>query len=127
MSFSLDWPSVRDNAAKDVVGPGPSNYWSGNFLRGAPRDAYNEPLSLGPEDKWWDGLESVVRLVFVASGRDEVLYSSVKELARRLKTVHPHVEEVVAKDEWHNKPLLTALGGGGVQGEKMKEFVRERL
>ena len=126
-SFATDWPSIRENASKDVVGPGPSKYWSGLFLGGAARDAYNEPLSLGREDTWWAGLEGVVRQIFVTSGRDEVLYSSVKELVKRLQMVHPRVEEFVAKDEWHNRPVLAALGGGGMQGEKVKDFVKNRL
>lgn len=126
-SFSHDWPSIRENVGKDIVGTAHSDYWSGNFLGDAPRDAYNEPLSLSPEDTWWEGLEGVVSQVLVTSGRDELLYSSVKELVRRIRVVHSRVDEVVGENEWHDMPLVAALGGGGVQGKKVTEFVRDRL
>ena len=84
-SFDHDWPSVRDNAGKDVVGTGPSDVWSKAFLGGAKRDVYNEPLSLPESEGWFDGMEGAVREVFVAAGADEMLKSAVEELVRRFQ------------------------------------------
>ena len=46
---------------------------------------------------------------------------------RGKQKVHSKVEELIAKDEWHDRPFIAALGCGGEQEEAMKAFVRSRL
>ena len=82
-SFRTDWPSSQYNAKKDLVSPSVGNRWSGSFLAGKEKDAYNEPLSapLG----WWNGLKDVVEEIFIAGGGDEILVDPIRELGRQYK------------------------------------------
>ena len=127
VSFAHHWPSITTNKYKDVVGRYQSDTWSQAFLGGAKSDPYNEPLALEEGDAWFEGLGGVVGDMLVTAGEDEVLCSSVTELVSRLRKWHKSVEFVVGKGEWHDMPLVAPMGGGGVQGEAVKEFVREKL
>ena len=124
-SFRTDWPSNATNARKDIVSIPINNLWSGSFLGGSKRDAYNEPLSAEPS--WWKGLDGVVEEILIVAGGDEVLVDSIRELARRFESVHGKVTKVVAESEWHDRPVNEFMGGGGVQSEVIKGFVKARL
>ena len=116
---------MRSNAKKDVVTTAMGKKWSSTFLDGLPYDGYNQPLSVPAA--WWDGLDGMVRDILIVAGADEILVDCIVELAARLAGVHGRVETVVAEGEWHDMPTLAALGGGGVQEDAIRAFVRARL
>lgn len=124
-SFATDWPSNKYNAKKDLVSAIAADVWSNSFLGGKKRDGYNEPLSA--EVGWWKGLDGVVGEILICGGKDEVLESAIRELVRRFESVHGRVESVIAEGEWHDKPVIKMLGGGGVQAEAIRAFVNARL
>ncbi len=101
-----------------------ADVWSGSFLGGKQRDGYNEPLAA--EEGWWVGLEGAVEECLVVGGGDELLADIIREVGRRLGDVHPGVTVVMAEGEWHDQPVLSALGMGGEQDEAIRRFVRSR-
>lgn len=124
-SFATDWPSNARNADKDIVSSYAGNSWSTAFLGGAPGDAYNEPLTAKPG--WWEGLDNAVNEILITGGSDEVLVDCIRELSKILEGVHGKVTTVIAEGEWHDKPVLSMLGGGGEQADAIQGFVRSRL
>lgn len=82
-SFATDWPSVKRNGGKDIVSSFLGDTWSTNFLGGAPRDQYNEPIRADME--WWNALKDVVDEIFTVGGGDEILYDSILETHRKLE------------------------------------------
>ena len=124
-SFGTDWSSMNYNAQSDYLSAYAGNMWSSSFLGGQRSDGYAEPLVAEPE--WWKGLDGVVEEVMILGGGGEVILDSIKELARRLEAVHPKVTTVVAEGEWHDRPIVTALGMGGGQSDAIKSFVKSRL
>lgn len=99
--------------------------WRDSFLGGKKRDGYNEPLAA--EEGWWQGLEGVVEECLLSGGGDELLADVVRELGRRFRAVHGGVTVVIADGEWHDKPVLSLLGGGGEQDAAIKSFVASRV
>ena len=124
-SFRTDWPSVSYNAHSDFISAPAGNMWSSSFLGGQKSDAYAEPLTAEPQ--WWEGLDGIVEEVMVLAGGGEVILDSVKELAKELEAVHPKVTTVIAEGEWHDRPIVAALGLGGGQNDAIKSFIKSRL
>lgn len=105
----------------------------------ANRDAYSEPLGPGTPRDWWVGLETVLDGCLVTGGKDEVLADVVRELGRRFQDAfgggsgdgdggkEEKVMVVVAEGEWHDRPVLEVLGGGGLQDEAIRRFVGARV
>ncbi|KAL6715469.1 hypothetical protein ACLMJK_006430 [Lecanora helva] len=129
-SFSTDareWPSMGYNASSDYISAPSGNKWSSSFLGGQISDPYSEPLSA--DKSWWKGLDGIVEEILILGGGGEVLLDVIRELARRYEAVHPKVKTVIAEGEWHNKPIMTAMGlpRGGGQSDAVKSFVKARL
>jgi len=43
------------------------------------------------------------------------------------QAVHPNVTTIIANGEWHDRPTIAALGGGGEQDTAIKSFIKARL
>ena len=125
--FNDNYPSSKFNALKDVVSQKCGSRWSGAYMAGAETDAYNQPLELTANDPWWQGLDRVIGDIAVVAGGDEVLLSSVSEMAARLQKAHPRVELFVGQGEAHDKPINTLLGGGGKQAAFIQAFVKNNF
>ena len=127
VSFHHDWPSFTSNAHKDIVSVAQSDLWSRSFQGGKIQgDAYSEPMVAGQE--WWIGLDSVVKECLIVAGGDEILVDQIRELGRRFRAVHEEgVTVVIAGGEWHDMPVLSALGAGGEQSAAIRGFVKARV
>lgn len=96
------------------------------MMMGKPRDAYNEPLA-APRG-WWADLQGVLQECLVVGGADELLVDSVRELGTRFKAaLGAGAALLVAEGEWHDMPVLPSLGGGGMQDEAIRSFVKARV
>jgi acetyl esterase/lipase len=81
VSFSQDFPSMKENAYKDMLPLETLKNWSDLYIAGAKGDNYNQAL-LAPAE-WWSGLKA--NHVLIVLGGDEVFRSSIEQFAERLK------------------------------------------
>ena len=87
-SFRTDWPSVKENAQKDIVTAYIGDTWSASFLGTSIKDNYNEPIRT--DVKWWSDLQKIVEEIFIVGARDEILYDVIREMGKILDVSMKH-------------------------------------
>ncbi|EAS30408.3 alpha/beta hydrolase fold protein [Coccidioides immitis RS] len=107
VSFSQDFPSVKENALKDIIMPELAERWSSSYLAGQETDNYNQPL-LAPAE-WWKDIKA--RDLLIVAGSDEILLSCIEEFVEKLKSVLPNVTYIVGQDEPHVAPFIYLMLG----------------
>ncbi|EEP79611.1 conserved hypothetical protein [Uncinocarpus reesii 1704] len=81
VSFSQDFPSVKDNESKDIITSDIAVRWGSSYLAGQKGDNYNQPL-LAPAE-WWKDVKA--RNLLVVAGADEILLSAIDEFVKKLE------------------------------------------
>ncbi len=74
LSFGHDWPSMTNNARKDIDAMEVTARWSEEYLNGRPSNNYIEALE-APE-LWWK--DALVEQTLVLAGGDEVLLDPIE-------------------------------------------------
>lgn len=73
VSFSIDWPSIKKNAHKDILWAPYELIWASNYMGGRDLDNYSEPIRT--DTKWWEKVR-VEQLLCVA-GADEAFVDQI--------------------------------------------------
>ncbi|KKK18983.1 hypothetical protein ARAM_001500 [Aspergillus rambellii] len=107
VSFSADWPSVREHEYKDVVDKKSGLKWADDFLGGRKGDNYCEAVLAPPE--WWANAK--VRDVLVIAGSEELLLSSIEVFVKKFKGQVPNTQYVLVPDEGHVSVILDSMIG----------------
>lgn len=76
-----DLPSVKQNAAKDLVTASQCTIWTDDYLNNAPRDPYNELMTAPLE--WWESAR--VHEMLILAGSDEIMLSSLQAFYARVE------------------------------------------
>ncbi|KAI3607123.1 alpha beta hydrolase fold protein [Moniliophthora roreri] len=115
------WVSFKDEdgthaarAATDVITTSGILEFGEYVLRDVPNEQqpYIE-LNIAPET-WWNGLDKVVKRVFMSVGRDECFLDDIVKLDNRMKTYHSDVKMVVQEYGVHCDPYIDFM----IPGEK---------
>lgn len=85
INFSLYWPSMVENAYKDIITPSILCRSSEAYLNGKASDSWSEPDRASTD--WWKDVKTE-RLLIMA-GTDEILLSSIESFAKKLKVNLP--------------------------------------
>lgn len=126
VSFSADYVSMKNNLPKDILIPEGLKGMSDTYRGDAEPDNYNEPLR-APAD-WWRDMR--VGHVLVVAGGDEVLLDGIEEFVKKLKSVFPNTNYLVAEDEPHIAPILHRMLGDTQetqQGKEIRSWLSARL
>ncbi|OJD10096.1 hypothetical protein AJ78_08755, partial [Emergomyces pasteurianus Ep9510] len=81
VSFSLDYPSVKENKNKDMLSASVLKRWASLYVAGREPDNYLEPLR-APAD-WWKDLK--VRDVLILTGSDDLFRSPIEQFVEKFK------------------------------------------
>ncbi|KAL5333260.1 Alpha/Beta hydrolase protein [Aspergillus crustosus] len=114
VSFAHDGESIARNRKKDIIPVEGLESWAKQYLgKRQEGDAWSEPARAPLE--WWTGVKSK-RLLILAGG-DEILFSTIEEFVKKLKTVIPQLTYVVGYEETHVSPVYS---GGGMQSQQAR-------
>ncbi|KAG9664100.1 flavin-binding monooxygenase, partial [Aureobasidium melanogenum] len=106
VTFSQEADAWKRNARKDCLAPTAATTWTNEFLKQAPQDNYNAPLT-APES-WWADIP--VSEILVTGGEDEVLVDDIAAMIENLKTQDKaKVQSLIATQEPHDGPLLEMI------------------
>ncbi|KAG9694164.1 alpha/beta hydrolase fold protein, partial [Aureobasidium melanogenum] len=106
VTFAQDADAWKRNAYKDCLTPVAAARWTNEFLKQAPQDNYNAPLT-APES-WWADIP--VDEVLVTGGEDEVLVDDIAAMIKKLETQDKaKVHSLIASQEPHDGPLLEMI------------------
>ncbi|KAI9874226.1 MAG: hypothetical protein M1830_010047, partial [Pleopsidium flavum] len=125
-SFDTTAESFRRNQYKDCLGPAALNPWSRAFMSRAQTDNYNQPLNAPAS--WWKDLK--VDAVLILAGADEVLVDDIKEVARRIESVHPKTTTIIVTGESHDSPYVSPMIGykePSEQAKAIRSWISPRL
>lgn len=81
VDFNRDWPSMTENAYKDIITPGVLKTWSTAYLAGKEGDNWSEPTRAPVE--WWQ--DAKTERILLLAGGDEILLSPIAAFAKKLK------------------------------------------
>ncbi|KAK3324609.1 Alpha/Beta hydrolase protein [Cercophora scortea] len=99
VTFKQGAPAFRTNRYKDSLSRPALKRWSDLFLRNAPEDEYNSPLSASED--WWRDVQA--ERILVIGGGDELLVDDIVQFTEKLQKHNGQKTElVVARGESHN-------------------------
>ncbi|KAK2744152.1 hypothetical protein FQN57_004412 [Myotisia sp. PD_48] len=116
VSFSQDFPSVKENQNKDMITSHSATIWSDAYLAGQKPDNYNQPL-LAPAE-WWK--DAKANSVLILAGSDEILLSCINEFVEKFKAAVPNTTYIVGQDEPHVGPIISRMLGDFTEGQTTK-------
>ncbi|KAJ5915675.1 hypothetical protein N7466_011608 [Penicillium verhagenii] len=127
VSFSADWPSMTENAYKDIVTVSALDKWSDMYLAGkkGESDNWSEPSKAPVE--WW--ADAMTERILILAGSDEVLLSPIEAFVKNVKSVFPNTTFIVGEDESHDAHLYVDAGvkEGTQTGNELRRWVAARL
>ncbi|KAJ5904336.1 hypothetical protein N7504_006719 [Penicillium tannophilum] len=125
VNFSFDWPSMTENAYKDICTIPWLKKQSDSYLAGKEGDNWSEP-SRAPVE-WW--ADSMTERILILAGGDEILLSSIEAFAKNIKSVFPNTTFIVGNDESHDMHLYVDAGvkEGTHTGNELRRWVAARL
>lgn len=83
VGFGLDYPSMKENAYKDIIPIALLKRWSTFYLNGKEGDSWSEPLKAPVE--WWADAQTKTERILILAGSDEILLSPIEEFAKKVK------------------------------------------
>ncbi|KAK3673418.1 hypothetical protein LTR78_006652 [Recurvomyces mirabilis] len=112
---------VDRNQHSDLVTPVAAKRWSANYMGNAKLDNYTQAADA--DEKWFSGLDKVVRDVLVYGGGGEVLIDSIKLFGAKLKRAHSKAELVVLPKAAHIDMIIDKSFGykGKAEGTQLIE------
>lgn len=81
VNFNRDWPSMTENAYKDIIPPSALEKWSSAYLNNGEGDSWSEP-SRAPAE-WWKDVKT--ERILILAGADEILLSPIEAFAKKVK------------------------------------------
>lgn len=81
INFSQDWPSMTENAYKDIITAPVLKSWSSAYLDGKQGDNWSEPDRSPVE--WWQ--DAKTERILILAGGDEILLSPIEAFAKKIK------------------------------------------
>lgn len=93
INFSADWPSMTENAYKDLITPDCLARWSAAYTDGKPSDSWSEPDKAPAA--WWG--DAKTERILILAGGDEILLSSIEAFAQKVKVCFPEPYSVPGK------------------------------
>lgn len=82
INFNRDWPSMTENAYKDIITPTVLKTWSTAYLDGNNQgDNWAEPDRAPAE--WWQDVKT--ERILILAGGDEILLSPIEAFANKIK------------------------------------------
>lgn len=125
--FSTHSSAYKRNAWKDILPVPTLKRWSSLYMGGAPRDAYNSPLT-APRG-WWSGLSNILSKVYVCGASDELLIDDIIKFKDILQSEWSGAKEDFRYDfvegEPHDSILCDRLLGYKGDQIKMDAIVRD--
>ncbi|KAJ5752671.1 hypothetical protein N7520_009588 [Penicillium odoratum] len=125
VNFSLDWPSITENAYKDICTKKGLKRWSDMYLVGREGDSWSEPSKAPVE--WWADVKT--ETILILAGGDEILLSPIEAFVKNVKSVFPHTTFVVGEDESHDAHIYVDAGvkEGTQTGNELRRWVASRV
>ncbi|KAJ5658579.1 uncharacterized protein N7484_002228 [Penicillium longicatenatum] len=125
VNFSSEWPSMTENAYKDICTVPGLKKWSDMYLDGKEGDYWSEPSKAPVE--WW--ADSMTERILILAGGDEILLSPIEAFAKNIKSVFPNTTFVVGSDESHDMHLYVDAGvkEGTQTGNELRRWIAARL
>lgn len=145
--FTLNTPSEKSNAKKDIVTVPTGIEWAREYLAGKDGGPYAQPLTA--DSSWWRDAKTKVESILCVAGADEILVDVISEWVEKYKVCandsvrstanHPaskfvngsdSIEYVVGKNEVHIAPIIEPMLGDSSptsQGEAIKSWMKARL
>lgn len=81
VNFSTEWPSMTENAYKDICTASGLKRWSDMYLGGKEGDNWSEPSKAPVE--WW--ADAMTERILILAGGDEILLSPIEAFVKNLK------------------------------------------
>jgi acetyl esterase/lipase len=123
VSFSPEWPSMKDNLWKDILTPDILTNWANAYRGGRVADSWNEPFTAPTE--WW--ADAKTERILVLAGGDEILLSPIEEFYKKIKSVFPETTYVVGKDESHDAPFYVSVKEETQSAVELRQWLAARL
>ncbi|KAJ5901934.1 hypothetical protein N7495_002462 [Penicillium taxi] len=125
IDFKYDWPSMKENAYRDIITAVGLEKWSGSYLNGKPGDSWSEPSSAPVQ--WWAGAKT--EQILLLAGGHEILLSSIDDFAKKIKSVFPNTTYIVGPDESHDAHLFLEANAkdGTHTSREVRKWVLSRL
>jgi len=123
VSFSTEWPSMKENEWKDIITPNLLVGWANAYRGNKAADNWNEPFNAPTE--WW--ADAKTERILVLAGGDEILLSPIEEFAKRIKSVLPETTYVVGHDESHDAPYFVSTKEETQTGLELRQWLAARL
>jgi acetyl esterase/lipase len=123
VSFSTEWPSMKDNEWKDILTPALLTSWANSYRGSKAADNWNEPFTAPTE--WWADVKT--ERILILAGGDEILLSPIEEFAKKIKSVFPATTYVVGKDESHDAPFYVSAKEEAQTAVELRQWLAARL
>lgn len=123
VSFSTEWPSMKENVWKDIITPKTLADWAAAYRGTQAADNWNEPFNAPAE--WWKDVKTE-RIMIIAGG-DEILLSPIEKYAERIKSVFPETTYYVGEDESHDAPYFVSANEPTKTGTELRQWLAARL
>ncbi|OAL53527.1 alpha/beta-hydrolase [Pyrenochaeta sp. DS3sAY3a] len=145
VSFSTNFPSVAENAGKDILEHSMLRRWAAMYVgtadgegpvsRTLGGDAYSEPLLA--DASWWQNMHTVAQQIYVWAGANELFVDSVRAFFDKLRLgwvngggAPQRVVLSVAAEEPHIGPIMDVMYGHKEKSESqyaLEAWLREKL
>ncbi|CAG7916733.1 unnamed protein product [Penicillium olsonii] len=122
-NFSNAGPSMKENAWKDIITPELLDTWSSAYKGDKPADNWNEPFNAPAE--WWK--DAKTEHILVVAGGDEILLSSIEQLAEKIKSVFPATTFIIGEDESHDSIYFVSANESTKTGTELRQWIASRL
>lgn len=145
--FTLNTPSEKYNAKKDIITVPTGTMWAKEYLAGKDGGPYAQPLNA--DSSWWTDAKTKVGSILCVAGADEILIDVINEWVEKYKVCahgferptadisgsksvneFDSIEYVVGKNEVHIAPIIEPMLGDSnptLQGEAIKTWMKARL
>jgi acetyl esterase/lipase len=123
VSFSTEWPSMKENEWKDIITPSLLKHWANVYRGDKAADNWNEPINAPA--KWWADVKT--ERILILAGGDEILLSPIEEYAKKIKSVFPETTYVVGADESHDAPFYVSANKETQTGVELRQWLASRL
>ncbi|CAG8113209.1 unnamed protein product [Penicillium salamii] len=122
-NFSAGGPSMKENLWKDIITPEILASWSKSYKGDKPADNWNEPNNAPAE--WWK--DAKTERILILAGGDEILLSSIEQLAEKIKSVFPETTLVIGENESHDAPYFVSVKEETQTGTELRKWIASRL
>ncbi|KAL0952836.1 hypothetical protein HGRIS_007061 [Hohenbuehelia grisea] len=110
-SLSAKSPSHTRNNGSDWIAAESIRYWGAAILADVPTPLRGYIEAVDAPDAWFDGLERVVRRVFITAGGAECLLDDIVQFADIVKKHHSRVDFLIEEGGVHDDMIVDFVSG----------------